>query len=134
MVGLWEKALERWRSFQATELPRSVAFEVVYTAGFQLATAVLHAEGYRARGGAGGGHHWSTFYALRGLDDAKIDAIAVTLDESRQLRHKVLYDPTGDVSEDDLHKVADAMDGFFDLAHDRLTRLLPEIEGKIARR
>lgn len=64
VAGLWEKALDNWGVYQRTELPQSTAIQLVYTAGFQLAIAVLQAEGYRARGGSGGGHHWSTFQAL----------------------------------------------------------------------
>lgn len=132
VVGHWEKALERWRVCQTGDLPRDTAFQVVYTAGFQLATAVLQAGGYRARGGTGGGHHWSTFYALRGLEHEKIDAIGVTLDASRSLRHDAIYEPTGHVSADDMKELADAVEALFGLAHDYLRERLPEVEDELA--
>lgn len=132
VAGLGGKALERWEVYQTKDLPRATAFQVVYTAGFQLATAVLQAAGHRARGGGtGGGHHWSTFYALRGLGHDRIDAIAVTLDGSRSLRHNAIYDPTDQVPADDMEELVEAVEALFDLAHDYLSEQLPKVEGDL---
>lgn len=128
IVGLWQKALENWEAYRTSDLPRATAFQVVYTAGLQIATAVLHAEGYRARGGTSGGHHRSTFYALRGLGHEEIDRIAVTLEASRSLRHAAIYDPTDQVPADEMTEVVEAVDVFFGLARDYVSERFPEVE------
>lgn len=131
VIGLWGKAVENWEAYRAGELPTATAFNVVYTAGFQLATAVLRADGYRARGGAGAGHHWSTFYALRGLEHARIDALAVTLNGARSLRHDAIYDPTEQVPAEEMEDLVGAVDALFGVAQTYLYDRLPELEGDL---
>lgn len=85
IVALWERAIEEWRGATAdARLSNTIRARLAYTAGFQLATAVLRASGLRVRGSAGR-HHWATFYALRGFDDSDFDRWGATFDGHREL-------------------------------------------------
>lgn len=131
IVALWERAIEEWRGARAgAPLSNTIRSRLAYTAGFQLATAILQASGLRVRGSSGR-HHWATFYALRGFDDSDLDRWGVTFDGHRELRHRALYEPEARVVDDEWDRLKEHVEAFFEDARQHIGQRLPEIGDRL---
>lgn len=131
IVALWERAIEEWRGARAgARLSNTIRARLAYTAGFQLATAILRASGLRVRGSAGR-HHWATFYALRGFDDSDLDRWGAAFDGHRELRHRALYEPEARVVADEWDRLKEDVAAFFDDARRHIVERIPEIEDRL---
>jgi len=78
-------------------------FMQAYNAALALATAVLAAAGYRARGTA---HHVTLFEALPMVMGEELRATGEYLDVCRQKRHRALYGKLGQITEGEVKELA----------------------------
>ncbi len=79
-------------------------FATAYNAALQLATIVLHAAGYRTKGGSGG-HHWVTILSLPDVMEKIQKTRSDYFDACRAKRNVTDYDRVGEISESDLKEL-----------------------------
>lgn len=123
VVGFWKKAAEDWGVAEKPGVPPSVSLRLLYTAGFKIATAILRASGYRVRGTS---QHFNTFYALRGLEDARLDDLGAAMDGFRSLRHAVLYEPESPIDPSHVEELRGTVTRLFAAGRDVIVERLPD--------
>ena len=128
IVAHWEAALRDRSVAKTAELPPDAAFRFLYTSGLQVATAVLRAAGYRARGRR---HHYATFYALRGLDHEALNDLGAEMDGFRPLRHRAVYEPEARLEAEEVEAMAAAVERLFAAANRYVIDRHPSLEGRL---
>jgi len=130
LLGYWEKARRADADARLPGTSTEGAFDRAYQAAFLLATATLHASGYRVRGRAGG-HHYNTFYAISDLGAPELVRLGGELNDLRGRRHEALYEAVAELPVADLERLRSAADEFFHIARNRLIAAYPELAGRL---
>ncbi|HUP00860.1 MAG TPA: hypothetical protein VM737_04985 [Gemmatimonadota bacterium] len=130
ILGYWTKARRAFADSRLPETSMEGAVDRAYQAAFLLATAVVHAAGYRVRGREGG-HHYNTFYALGGLDDPQLARLAGELNDLRATRHEALYEAIAGPDEDDLGRMQQAVEDLLVSGREWLVSRQPSLSDRI---
>lgn len=78
-------------------------FATAYNAALQLATIVIHAGGYRVKGGVG--HHWVTILSFPDVMDKNQKTRSDYFNACRAKRNVTDYDRVGEISESDFEEL-----------------------------
>lgn len=130
VLGYWEKARRALADARLEGSSLEGAFERAYQAAFLVATAILHAHGYRARGGPGG-HHYVVFYAMGGLGSAAGTDLADELNDLRSLRHEAHYEAVPVTRAEDLERMVDCAKKLFEVGAEMVSKIRPELARRL---
>jgi uncharacterized protein (UPF0332 family) len=86
-------------------------FATAYNAALQLATIVIHAAGYRVKGGSGG-HHWITILLFPEIMGNIQKIRSDYFNACRAKRNVTDYDRVGEISEFDLEELLKEVSDF----------------------
>jgi len=80
----------------------------LYSASLQLATILVRLREERF---GGAGHHRNTLRRARELVPSELDSYAAALEHGRRKRHALIYDQAGIVTQADVKRLRDALEG-----------------------
>lgn len=103
IAGLWSKALESYGDSGARPLSRTGAFKLLYDAGRQAVTALVHAHGYRTKGTSA--HHQAIFAAGAALAPQPLSGLIKRLELQRGTRHDAEYSARRQIEDEDVSRM-----------------------------